>query len=157
GCFPKTQERTNGCTMVFDHTAIPIICKEFFRGNAELTCDMPCYGGRDILFLRRKASFILEIFEHDGEAGQVVIGFGVAHQVEFSEVKRKVGFQFVIGPLSFHINPFSYTYVVSQAHGWIVASARVQVKKRSQLYPAVLDFRKWIAKKVVSGAFIGVE
>ena|SRR5713226_5928346 len=31
--------------------------------------------------------------------------------------KAKVGFQFVVSPLSFHINACSYEYSLSQAHG----------------------------------------
>src|SRR5260370_17870857 len=56
----------------------------------------------NVLLLRRKVSFVLEILEQAGRAEQVVIGLAVANEVKFFRREGPVFDKFFVGPVSFH-------------------------------------------------------
>lgn len=94
--------------------AIPVIDQQGFWGDAELMGEMTRHRSGNVLLVRGKASFLLETFEQDSEAQQVVVGFAVCYQITFDDLQGKVRLQFFIGPLSFHTNPYPFKQTVSE-------------------------------------------
>src|SRR6185437_12076961 len=68
GRLTESQRLSDPHTMEFDGAPIPVILGVQFRRHAELLGDMDDRRGRDVPFILREASLILEALEQEGTA-----------------------------------------------------------------------------------------
>ena len=96
------QKRADGCAMGLDRAPFPVVGNNLLRDYSQLLGQMHDDDGRDVLFLSRKASFLLEILQQACCAKQIVIGLAVADQIKFFGREDPVFGQLFVGPVSLH-------------------------------------------------------
>src|SRR5689334_21361228 len=74
GGLVNAEKRADGRTMGLDSASFPVIGNDVLWDHSQLLSQMHDNERRDVLFLRRKASLMLKIFQQAGSAEQVVIG-----------------------------------------------------------------------------------